>query len=274
MIIGLDTIGSFPVQSHLPTSLDNKVYLVELKNIIADEIYISKTGDITDASKKDWVLDTFLNAKFLGDLEAGNVGLGNLPIDRWKIRRRNIDTTSFKELNIVPMGTDENFYYLDTSPRANVIYEYEVIPMSGDIEGTPHTIQILVEFDYWWLADINTEECYPFFANLEVSEIKNNIQRSLYEGFDEFPTVVYGNQKYKSGTITAILIDAFLQTSRNYRDKVEAFINNKKNKYLKSPYGDIWVVDTHTSRRKPYTGLVEDVSIISFDWIEVDKYVD
>lgn len=274
MIIGLDTIGNFPIQSNLPTSFDNNFYLVEIKNAIVDEIYISKDGDITDTSKKDWVLDTFLNAKFLGDLEAGNVGLGNLPIDKWKIRRRNIDSTSFKELDVIDMGIDENFYYLDTSPRSNVVYEYEVIPMSGDIEGIPHTIQILVEFDYWWLSDIDTDECYPLFANLEVSEITQNTQRILYEGFNEFPIVAYGTQKYASGTITAILLDSFFQTSKNYRDQVESFINNKKRKYLKSPKGDVWIVDTHSSRRKPYTNVIDDISTITFDWTEVDKYTD
>ena len=33
MIIGLDTIGDFHVQSKMPTSNNNKVYQVEMQNV-------------------------------------------------------------------------------------------------------------------------------------------------------------------------------------------------------------------------------------------------
>jgi len=271
MIIGLDTIGNFPVQSKLATSNKNNVYQVEFKNVISDELYISQSGDIKNTNKFDWQIDTFLKATFQNNLEAGNVTLGGLPIDRWKIRRRKIDDINFKDLAIVPMSSDENFYYLDTSPQTDVIYEYEVIPMSGDIEGVAHVIQIKISFEYWWLSD--EEEAYPFFANLQVSDITTNRQRNEYLGFNKYPIVSYGNAKYQSGTITALLVDSFWETNINYRKKVEDFINNGKPKYLKSPYGDIWRVDTHTCRRTPMIGVLlgnmDDISTISFDWVEV-----
>lgn len=280
MIVGLQTIGDSIIQSDFPTSADNKFYYVELKKGIFDELYISQDGDITDTSKKDWVFSTYLKAIFQNHLEAGNVGLSGLQIDRWKIRRRNLDTIKFKELDIIGMGTDANFYYLDTSPRADVMYEYEVIPMSGDIEGNAHTVQIKISFDYWWLTDTNNDETYPFFANIEVSDINSNIQRHVYDGFDEFPTIVYGKQKYQNGTITAILLDAFVETNKNYRDKVISFLNNRKRKYMKNPYGDIWVVDTYVSKRKTFEGFVfnmeqqqtSDISSVTFEWQEVAKY--
>lgn len=271
MIIGIDTIGDFVVQSNAPTSLSNKFYLIEAKNAILDEIYVDKNGDITDPAKQDWRIATYLKAMFQGNLEAGNVDLGGSTIDKWKIKRRRIDTTKFKELTIIPVGTDNNFYYLDTTPRSSITYEYEVIPMSGDIEGIPHTVQIQVEFDAWWLSDEN--EAYPFFINIEVSDITTNTLRHEYLGFNKYPIISYGNSKYKSGTITALLLDSFLETSFNYREKVEAFINNDKSKYLRSPYGDVWYVDTHTSRRKPMLGYLlngsGDISSITFDWVEV-----
>ena len=141
--------------------------------------------------------------------------------------------------------------------------------MSGDIEGLPHSVQIKVTFDYWWISD--GDEAYPLFANLELSDIDTNIKRHVYEGFDEFPSVAYGKQKYQSGTITTILLDNFLQTNKNYRDKVETFINNKKKKYLKNPQGDIWIVDTHTPRRKIFTNVRQDLSSVTFDWMEIEK---
>lgn len=267
MIIGLDTIGDFVVRSKLPTSNDNKVYQVELKNVISDELYVSQSGDIYNTAKFDWDINTFLKAMFQNDLEAGNVTLGGLVIDRWKIRRRNIDSVRFKDLGIVSMGTDENFYFLDTTPRSDIIYEYEVIPMSGDIEGIAHIIQIKINFEYWWLTD--EVESYPFFANIEVSDINTNTQRHEYLGFNQYPIISYGNAKYKSGTITALLLDSFLETNFNYREKVEAFINNRLPKYLKSPYGDIWYVDTHTSKRKQMLNIPQELSSISFDWVEI-----
>ena len=272
MIVGLNNIGDSLMKSSFPTSSTNIFYYVELKNGLFDELYIAKDNNIADTSKSNWTLSTYLKATFLNNLEAGNVELGGLIINKWKIRRRKLDSINFKQLNIVDMGTDENFYYIDTSPRSDIMYEYEIIPMSGDIEGSAHTVQIKISFDYWWISDIDTEETYPFFANLEVGDINNNIKRFVYEGFDEFPTISYGKQKYQSGTITALLLDNFLETNKNYRDKVEAFLNNRKRKYLKNPNGDIWVIDTYTTKRTPYTQVIEDISSISFEWQEVAKY--
>ena len=268
MLIGYDSIGDMLVQSKLPTSISNQFYLIEASNAVYDEIYIDENGDIADTAKQDWRITTYLKATFQNNLEAGNVSLGGLTINKWKVRRRRIDATSFKTLNIVDVGIDNNFYYLDTSPRTSIIYEYEVIPMSGDIEGIPHTVQIKCEFDYWWLSD--DVESYPFFANLELSEINTNVQRYVYDGFNQFPTISYGNQKYQSGTITAILLDSFLETSKTYRDNVENFINNGKRKYLRSPYGDLWIVDTHSSKRKIFTDIIQDLSTITFDWQEIE----
>mgnify|MGYP000849819688 CR=1 FL=1 len=272
MIIGLDTIGDFHVQSKIPTSNNNKVYQVEMQNVISDELYISQSGEIQNTSKFDWKIDTFLKATFQNNLEAGNVSLGGLQIDRWKVRRRKIEDINFKDLALVPMGSDENFYYLDTSAQTNVIYEYEVIPMSGDIEGVAHVVQIKIDFEYWWLS--GEEESYPFFANLQVSDITTNRERHEYLGFNKYPVVSYGNAKYQSGTITALLVDSFVETNFNYRKKVEDFINNGKFKYLRSPYGDVWRVDTHTCRRTPIINAImdniDDLSTISFDWVEVD----
>jgi hypothetical protein len=269
LIIGFNTIGDFINDTNLPSSIDNNFYSVELKNVVADEIYISKTGDIINASKTDWVIDTYLKAMFKNDLEGGNVSLGGLEIDRWKVRRREIESMIFKEIATVTTAIDGNFYYLDTSPKTDVIYEYEVIPMSGNIEGFPHIIQIKISFKTWWLAD--GEEAYPFFANIEIGDINNNKQRHEYLGFNQYPTISYGNAKYKSSTITAMLLDSFLKTNINYRKKVEDFINNEKTKYLKSPYGDVWLVDTHSSKRTQHLGIPQELSTISFDWVEVGE---
>lgn len=276
MIIGLDTIGDFMVQSKLPTSSTNQIYAVEAKNIIFDEIYIDKNGNITSTDKIDWQIETYLKAKFENDLEAGNIGLGGLTIDGWKIRRRRIDSTRFLDLATVSIGQDGNFYYLDTTPRTDITYEYDVIPMSGNIAGMAHIIQIKVFFDIWWLSDPETGESYPLFVNLELSEINTNIQRHVYEGFDEFPRVVYGKQKYDSGTITIMLLDEFLETNKNYREKFKLFIDNQREKCLRNPHGDVWMIDTFSTRRTIHQNLYrgsepQDISTFTFDWMEIRK---
>lgn len=249
----------------------NNINYVEIKNCKIEELHIRENTSNIDLSstKKFWQIDSYLLAKFQNNLEGGNVDLGGLTIDNWKIRRRRIDSTQFKELGVVSTAIDDSFYYLDYTPRAGVTYEYTVTPMSGDIEGQPQTVQIEFNFDYWWLTD--GIESYPFFLNLEVSDISTNQQRYVYEGFNEFPTVSYGNQQYQSGTITAILLDTFLETSYNYQKQVESFINNHKKKYMKNPNGDLFIVDTNSSKRKIYTELVENISAITFDWMEVAK---
>ena len=274
VILGYDTIGAFDSGAILPRASSRYFNDIKYQTQIYDEVLIKRDEEITTSDKYEWDINTYLLAKFLNNLEAGNVGLGGLTIDQWKVKRRKITSTNFEELGIVPMGNDENFYFLDTSPQASVTYEYEVIPMAGDIEGQVFTTQIECNFEYWWISD-GQDESYPLFANFEISDIIINKQRHQYDGFNEFPTISYGNQKYKSGTITAYLFDSFVETNRTYRDNVINFINNGQKKYIRNPYGDVWIVDTHTSKYKLYTQYAEDnISSITFEFTEIDKVKD
>jgi len=250
------------------------INFIEIKNCIIDEIHVRENTSNIDltSEKKEWQFDTYMLAKFLGNLEAGNITLGGLDITHWRIRKRRIDVSSIMELATIPAGIGGDFQYLDTGIRPNVIYEYIISPMSEDIEGQPHTIQIEVSFDYWWISD--DEESYPLFANLEVSDIIINKQRHQYDGFDRYPTVSYGNQKYKSGTITAVLVDAFLNVTRAYREKFEDFINNGNPKYLRNPDGDMWKVDTFNSGTSYFTKIAEPLTTVRFDFVEVEDISD
>jgi hypothetical protein len=247
---------------------------IQLKNAIIDEVFISKNVNTVNltSDKNIWDINTILLAKFLNNLEAGNVGLGGLTIDKFKIRRRDITTLNKKELAIINTTLTQDLYYLDKTGKSQITYEYEVSPMSGDIEGEPFSTTIKCNIDYWWISD--DIDIFPLFANLEVSDINTNIQRYSYDTFNKYPIISYGEQKYQSGTITTMLLDVNLQSSKNYRDKFDTFINNQKQKILRNPNGDIWIIDTHTSRRQMYTNLVEDISNYSFEWVEVDDYVD
>jgi len=245
---------------------------IEIKNCVCDEIHIREatTGINLSPIKKDWQLDTFLLAQFKNDLEAGNIGLGGLTIDNWKIKRRKIDSTSFVTLGTQSTGIDGNFSYLDYINRSGIIYEYEVIPMSGDIEGQANTIQVQYELEYWWIGD--EIESYPLFLNFEPSDIQTNIQRSIYEGFDQFPTVSYGNLKYRSGSITAVLMDVNLNVTYNYRNNFEAFINNQKKKHLKSRHGDLMIVDTFSSSQKFIKNVIpSNIAYVTFNYNEIEK---
>lgn len=247
---------------------------VEITNCKCNGIHIRQNTSNIDLTPnfKEWQFDTILLAKFNNNLEAGNVGLGGLTIDRWKIRRRRINSTTFVNLDVIQFNEAGGFQYIDRTPVCNVIYEYEVIPMSGDIEGQPHTVQIECQFDCWWITDGN--ESYPLWANLEVSDIPTNIQRYVYEGFGRYPTISYGASKYQSGTITAILLDIDGKSNHNYQTQVENFINNRKPKWLRTAQGDIWYVDTAMSKRKINIEFADDVSTLTFDWVEIGSVND
>jgi len=252
----------------------NNINFIEIKNCIIDEFFVSKNVTTVDLSpnKNTWDINTIMLAKFLNNLEAGNVGLGGLPLTGFKIRRRDITTLNKKELDIINTTSTQDLYYLDKTGKSQVTYQYEISPMSGDIEGEAFTTTIKCELEYWWISD--DTDIFPLFANIDVGDINTNIQRYSYDTFNKYPIISYGEQKYQSGIITTMLLDVNLQYSKNYRDKFDAFINNQKQKILRNPNGDIWVVDTHTSRRKMYTNLVEDISSYSFEWVEIDTYID
>jgi hypothetical protein len=261
LILGFDVVGNVPFKSPLPISDSNQFYIVELQKVIVDEISIKKSGLTTDTTHQEWDLSTILIAKFLNNLEAGNIGMNGLEITGWKIRRRRVDNTSIQELTTIENQGD--LYYIDYTPSATITYEYEVVPMSGDIEGQPTTVTIKSEFERWFLTD--NIETYSFYVNLDISDLPRNIQRYIYEGFNQYPIVSYGTLQYDSGTISALLMNDNLE----YRKKVLDFINNRKPKYLKNPSGDIWYVDTYDSKRRIMTDTIEQWSTISFDWIEI-----
>lgn len=258
----------------------NNISYIEIKNCICDEVSIRESTsniDLTN-SKQSWQIDTILLAQFLSNLEAGNVSLGGLTIDKWKIKKRRVDSTNIQGLATLTLGVNENFSYIDTAIKPQILYEYQVLPMSGDIEGQPVTIQTSISFDYWWLSDATgtTNESYPFFAGinagLQVSDISVNKQRFVYDDtFNKYPIVSYGEQEYKSGTITAALIDIFMEVSVGYRNSVLKFINNGLPKILRNPDGDIWKVDTYTCAYNRLQELKEPVSTISFSFMEVGK---
>jgi hypothetical protein len=257
--------------------LINNINYLEVKNCIVSELHLRENTSNIDLTpnSKTWQYDTFLLAKFLGDLECGNISLGGLPITNFKIIKRRVDSTVFQDLGTIPFDSEnESFQFIDTSVRPKISYEYRVLPMSNDITGQPILVQITVDFDYWWLSDATgtTNESYPFFANLEVSDIQVNKQRYVYDNtFNEFPVVSYGNQQYQSATINAYLLDAFMDVSVAYRNAVIKFISNGKPKYLKNNLGDLWKVDTFINSYKMLTSLVEPVSTISFSFIEIEK---
>lgn len=275
LIIGYDSFGICDFRSELPLAQGQNFDLT-MQNVYYDEIVITGTtfADIKDNTRPEWSIHTYLLAKFENDLEGGNVSLGGLEITHWKIRRRKITNLNFIDLDIVPTAQDGNFYYIDRTPVTSVIYEYEVIPLSGDIEGEAFTTQIECNYQHWWITD--GEESYPLYANLEVSDITTNMPRHIYEGFDEFPIISYGTQRYQSGRITAWILDGNAETSKTYRENLIRFLNNKKPKHLKSPKGDVWIVDTHTVSHKYHLNLYrgdkeDDVCSVDFSWTEIAK---
>ena len=252
----------------------SNINYVSVSNCIVDQLEVRENTSGIDLSniKGSWEIDTFLLAKFLGDLEAGNVSLGGLTITDWKIRRRRVDSTTISELTTIPMSTTTDFYYLDSAVRPTIDYEWEVSPLSNGIEGQPFLIQLSVSFDYWWLSDASgtgSGESYPFYANLELSDVAINKQRFQYDTFNKYPVISYGYEQYRSGTITAWLLDAFQEVSVAYRQNVENFVNNQLPKYLRNPQGDMWMVDTNTSTTKFMPYLTEPATSITFSYTEI-----
>lgn len=261
-IIGLDAFGLNAFQSYSPP-VRNIKYL-EMKNAIYDEIHIrEKTDGITTENiKEDWQMDTILLAKFLGDLEAGNINNAGVKIEKFAIKRRKLNELKSITLAYKDFVNNNQFVYTDyTQPNDEFIYSIVPVGENG-LEGQENSIIIKSDFTGWFLVDKDTNEVLAFdkFIGNEVTfDTTLNQGRVQIDTLTRFPSVFYTDQEYHEFQLkTVILPEDWQRSGQKYEQILNQFVRSHKPFLAKGGSGEVYVVDVHspskTAPQNTWTG--------------------
>lgn len=83
-----------------------KINYIEMKGCIVDEVHVRERTDSSinlSPTKDQWQVDTFLLAKFLNNLEAGNIDNAGLELVNFAIKRRKVSELDSITLGYLPI---------------------------------------------------------------------------------------------------------------------------------------------------------------------------
>lgn len=273
MIIGYDVIGE-DVFSVVTPSINN-ISILSVTGCVADEVHL-QTVTVNNPSKQGWTTGTVLLASYNGDLEAGNILMAENPIEKLRIKRRNYKKQSFKTLKELPFDPNPSqLKYKDYTALSKQEYEYMVVPVdSSGIEGVIGSVNIVANFDGWWIVDLDEPEKYSFqfLYNMDDITVTTDEDRNEIVTFSKYPKVIYGTRRNKRGTLSGLFIPEGYDV-REQLEKLDEMISKHKTYLLKDGYGRKYMVDISGQSEKISMSL-RGTSVMTVNWVEVGEYID
>lgn len=277
MLIGYDFFGGFCFQTKICHPSYNEV---KLSHGQYDEIYIDENILITSENVKpdNWGFATVLNAKFRNNLEGGSISADGSVIKKIKIQRRNIDELQWIDVMEIPYS-DKLFYeVIDKYVQNDFIYQYSLVPIAESVEGI-RTISgnIRVNFEGTFISD--SDNNYKLLYDVEFDNIEHVNPSSILEPLNsQYPVVTYSNLDYRKSNITATFISPEsingvinINMEKQGRDKLLAFIKNRKPKIIRSQNGEIMLISIIGNPSEEPNNNVNGIAKISFSFVEIGR---
>lgn len=250
---------------------------------IADKVWV-RNFELTEAQMMEgdptetpiWDGTTLLLANFNNNIGGGSVESITDPITEFDVNRRQVDETTFTRLATVDETVSS---YIDVTAEPNTTYIYEILAKNATEISEP----ILADpfesnFYNWVLIDEETGTAYIFNLNLQSNAFNNEINYERYDGYDKFSPFTFGDRDFVTGSITAVvqtnssICDVQIDQPVSFLNELRAFINNKKEKILKSRKGHVLrVVTTDYSSNPLNDGIGEQPYYVSFNFTEVGE---
>ena len=254
-------------------SVDN----MTIKNGIFDDLYITKKDvDVTSPLSKIWDFDTIISAAFNGNLHCGNIEYTVSQISAIRIKRRVKNTFDWVSLFEIPITSvnDLNFERIDRFAKSGIEYEYALVPMIGNIEGTFNTNTVLSEFDGIIISTI--DQTVSTVLDTEVTHSRTRPSSMVTTLGSRFPFVlINGMSNYYSGTAKGTFIGIDPETKlyntkyqNGYRKDIVDFIYDGRPKFLKYQDGRAWIIAVVDKITDTANGHEENIST-AFQWVEI-----
>ena len=222
-----------------------------------------------------WQSNVLMLAEFNNTLAAGNIqGITN-PITNWEIYRKESSETVYSLLETVDLAVES---YTDHRARAYRNYDYRVFAVNSTEISTPlDAPTVYTDWYHWSLTDEESGTVYLFDLDLASGQVSRVQDVTYYDSsFSKYTPRTYGERDFVEGSISATggSIDCAeadsLDYSRTYIETLGAFINNGKNKILKSRYGETWIVATNNFTYKHMDVIQRQLATINFTFRQVD----
>ena len=286
MLIGYDFFGSrenLCFDTAIPTSqLDSVI----MNTGVYDELFISLDTAIarTNNRPEGWFLKNIMHAKFENDLESGSLDADGHKITKIQIYRRILGdgASGWVLVGEFEYKTDFNVYsFVDVTAESGRYYEYSIVPVAGNVIGEK-TISDPTYISYNGVFISDKENNYKIQFDFESKDTEYNKNFSSMTPLNgEFPIVVYGDQDYRTGSISFLpLSETQIKSGgtkvdgkeeRLIRDKVTSFLNNGKSKVLRNDNGDIMIMATSNVKSSPKSNALMDIQSVSFDYTELGE---
>lgn len=267
----------------LPLDLGNINY-IKIENGIYDDFYVTHVSEQHVTNKHlnefyipdSWEKETYLHAKFNGDLYAGNTDFNIESVTHLIIKRREVGT--YKWMPIIAIEVDSvddfNFTKVDKYAASNTEYEYAAVPIINGEEGTYSMDKCEVEFNDFIIID--KDEIYSTRYDIDISSTKNNTSSTIVPIGRKYPIYVSNAMNdYYTGNVSATFLNMDCKNTNptikeimKFRRNILYFLNNRKVKYIKDPLGRCWIASIGTTitdddNGHPYAHK------ISFDFTEI-----
>lgn len=279
-IIGVTPFGTDTFTTY--TSPVRNINYVELSNAIYDELHIREKTDNIDLSpnKELWQIDTILLAKFMNDLEAGNVNNQGIRIDKFAIKRKKIN-----EINPITIGykdfvNNNQFIYQDfTQPSGDFIYSIVPIGENG-LEGQENSITLNSTFAGFHLVDKDTNEVLSFdkFIGSEPSvNTTLNQGRTQIDTFSKYPSFFYNNQNYHTFSLQAVFIpEEWENIGKKYEDIKNQFVLSHKPYLVKGGDGSVYIVEVSSPSKEVPMNIYDgrEYMTLTLNFTEIMDYED
>lgn len=267
-----------------PAQIEN-ITKTRITNAIFDHINVTKKTDLEFNTEipENWEFDTVLNGSLNGNLNAGNVEFELSQIDSIKIKRRKKGEFNWITLKTIPInGNPENinFTVLDRLNAKGVEYEYALVPIMGDVEGSYIISSIISDFNGVFICDMNN--MFKFFYDVQYGTNARNQDTNIFKPLGKSYPVVIANGilSYDSGTVSgSILNDDFNKTRvlnplsiTKKKELLKNFLTNKKGKILKDWNGNIFLIMITSSPQITYisnSGM--RLPQVQFDWVQIGE---
>jgi hypothetical protein len=249
-------------------------------NSIIDKLHIKNVEETIDnlleidiSKRLVWDDNTIAMAEYDNTLGAGSILGLNSNIINWDIGRREVGSSVSKILTTLDYNNSE---YIDYTTITNKNYIYDIYPITETEIGSPLESDVITPmYNYWYLIDETDGTTYKLYLNFDSGSLKDNVDMSEFETYSKFNAFSFGKRSFIRGTLTCIIGEITpsgeLDQTVEYVDNLRAFINNGKQKILKSSKGDIWRVVTSGLDGDYMDEVASNPNTLTFNFVQVGE---
>lgn len=257
---------------------ENNANTIKIENAVFDEFYGNSTAlEYSETIPIVWDFDTLFHAYFNNNLLAGNISFAVSEINKLRLKRRVKGSSNWVTIYEQTVNTADDLAveYYDITARANTTYEYTIVPVFDQVEGSLYTNEITTDFQGLFIVD--RDNVFATELDVVISE-KRNKPRSVITTINrKYPYVISnGSNNYDSGNVSAQWLeynsndDSWdIEQARNYVHTLKDFLNNGSPKLIKYQDGRMWLIEVSS----PEIIDTEDDAHLqvhtSFDWVEI-----